>query len=215
MKRIISILLMVTILISLVSCFTLSAEAAKGVYSKTIATRYKESIKSSKWAKGESKAFLYDFDGNKTKELFLVEYRNKSKANGITSHNLYLYSASKGKVKTLINGKQLGADAGQGTTTAIGIATNKKSKKTYAYIEWSYGGGSEESAQFETCKFYYTIKGQKITKTDKAVIKTTGKKTTYYINGKKKSKSAFNKWVKGYKYTIKKDTLASLYKKTK
>lgn len=214
MKRIVSIILTAAILITVVFCSALNANAAKSVYSSVIAGKYAASLKSYDYELKESKAFFYDYDGNKAKELVTVLY---SKKGMITSHNLYIYTSKKGRVVTLVNGAQLGVDAGQGVSTKIGVAINKASGKKYVSIQWTYGGGEN----FQTVRYYYMIKGAKVVGLHKAIIKvhydwgTDDSTATYYINGVKKTKAAFDKWTNAYKYSLYNTTLKSIYGKTR
>ncbi len=213
-KRIISTLMALILIVSTVcAAGIVSADAAKSVYSKTIASRYKESLHSSSFEIKENRAFFYDFDGNGKKELVLVEFRNMPDVYGMNSHNLYVYTSANGKVKTLVNGIQLGSDAGQGSSTKIGVAVNKTSGKKYVYAEWKYGGG--DPIHLTTNRYYYTVKGSKISVTHRVKVNQAGDKKTYYINGAKKSKSNHDKWINAYQYSIKKDTLKSVYNKTR
>ena len=63
--------------------------------------------------------------------------------------------------------------------------------------------------------------GTKVVGIHKAIIKvhydwdndyTT---TTYFINGVKKTKAAFDKWTNAYKYSLQNTTLKSIYGKTR
>lgn len=203
MKKIVSILLSVSMLLSLAIGFETTSHAAsvkkyKKVAKSALSSHKKYQNYGSYYQYFEGNAFLYDFDKNGTKELVMLYGGLK---NNCPAYYLSVYTIKNGKAKALIKKKCIQQDAGA-PRQCVGVAK----KKGKSYLLFGKGNSSGNGKYFNLT--YYRIKGSKIYK------KYSGKgsyrfrylknnKTKAYsitkINGKKVKNKKFNKWQKSFK----------------